>query len=235
MANRNDFDRRRGARQMDNDWWDWDYYYEYRYVPYSPYRNDYDRYYYGRGYDREPYGTSNSGRYTGVGPRGYQRSDERIFEDVNDRLTWHGELDATDIVVDVEDGVVTLAGEVNSRREKRIAEDTAESVPGVWDVDNRLRVKDRNRAEDRRNHPEVRPGMEVIGKDGNHIGEVAQVRTNDFLVDRSMDRDVYVPFNACQATDDGRIRLNVRAEDVDEQAWEMQDLLETSHKSQQKR
>ncbi len=234
MADQDYSDRERRARSMDNDWWDWDYYYEYRYIPYSPYRNDYNRYYYGRDYDRDTYGTSRPGRYTGVGPRGYQRSDERILEDVNERLTWHGELDATDIVVDVDEGVVTLTGEVNSRREKRIAEDTAESVPGVWDVDNQLKIRNRARAEGRRNHPEVRPGMEVIGKMGTHIGEVTEVRTNDFLVDRSMDRDVYIPFSACQTTDDGRVRLNVRAEDVDEQGWEMPELLETSQRSHKK-
>ncbi len=86
-------------------------------------------------------GNWNRGRYSGVGPRGYQRSDERIREDVNDRLTWHGQIDASEVMVDVKDGVVTLSGSVNNRREKRLAEDIVDSVPGVTDVQNNLRVE----------------------------------------------------------------------------------------------
>jgi osmotically-inducible protein OsmY len=78
--------------------------------------------------------------YVGRGPRGYRRSDERIKEDVNDRLTDDPYLDATDIEVGVDDGVVTLSGTVSGRSDKRRAEDLAESVSGVKDVNNRLRV-----------------------------------------------------------------------------------------------
>jgi hypothetical protein len=54
-------------------------------------------------------------------------------------------------------------------------------------------------------------------------------------VDRSLARDVYVPLNACQISN-GQIRLNVRADEVDNQGWEMPDLFETepaskSHKN----
>jgi osmotically-inducible protein OsmY len=78
--------------------------------------------------------------YVGRGPRGYRRLDERIKEDVNDRLTDDPYLDATDIDVSVDDGVVTLSGTVSGRSDKRRAEDLAESVSGVKDVNNRLRV-----------------------------------------------------------------------------------------------
>jgi osmotically-inducible protein OsmY len=81
------------------------------------------------------------GPQTGRGPRGYQRSDERIREDVNDRLLQHGQIDASDIDVKVQIGEVTLTGTVNNRQEKRMAEDTAESVWGVKEVHNQLRVK----------------------------------------------------------------------------------------------
>jgi hypothetical protein len=80
------------------------------------------------------------GMYAGRGPRGYRRSDERILEDVNERLTDDGYVDASDIEVSVDDGVVTLTGRVASRAEKRRAEDVAESVSGVTDVSNQLRV-----------------------------------------------------------------------------------------------
>ena len=76
----------------------------------------------------------------GRGPKGYRRSDERIKEDVNDRLS-EGYLDASDVEVSVSNAEVTLTGTVNSRRDKRQAEDIAESVSGVTNVENRLRVK----------------------------------------------------------------------------------------------
>jgi len=80
------------------------------------------------------------GPHAGRGPRGYTRTDERIREDVCDRLAEHGYVDASDIDVRVNDGEVTLEGSVRERREKRIAEDVAERVAGVRDVHNLLRV-----------------------------------------------------------------------------------------------
>jgi osmotically-inducible protein OsmY len=79
--------------------------------------------------------------HRGRGPRGYARSDERIREDVNDRLTDDWMLDASDIDVEVNDREVTLSGEVASRADKRRAEDIAEDVSGVTHVQNNLRVK----------------------------------------------------------------------------------------------
>jgi osmotically-inducible protein OsmY len=81
------------------------------------------------------------GPETGRGPQGYQRSMERIHEDVCERLTQHGRVDASNIEVKVENGEVTLTGTVNSRQEKRMAEETVESVMGVTEVHNQLRVK----------------------------------------------------------------------------------------------
>ncbi|WP_425358673.1 BON domain-containing protein [Aestuariivirga litoralis] len=82
--------------------------------------------------------------HRGRGPRGYTRSDDRIREDVNDRFTDDGWLDASDIEVKVASGEVTLTGQVTSREEKRRAEDLAEAISGVKHVQNNLRVKDRN-------------------------------------------------------------------------------------------
>jgi osmotically-inducible protein OsmY len=80
------------------------------------------------------------GPYIGRGPRGYQRSDERIREDVCERLTEHGQLDASDIEVKVENAEVTLVGTVNNRQAKRMADDTVESIPWVKQVHNQLLV-----------------------------------------------------------------------------------------------
>ncbi len=78
--------------------------------------------------------------FRGRGPRGYQRSDERIAEDVCELLTDDEQIDASNIEVAVQDGEVTLSGGVHSRAEKRSAEDVVAELPGVKDVHNRLRV-----------------------------------------------------------------------------------------------
>jgi hypothetical protein len=87
------------------------------------------------------------GPFTGRGPEGYQRSGEAIREGVCERLTRHGRLDATGIRVQVDGSEVTLEGTVDSRSAKRMAEDTAESVAGVRDVHNRLRIRGQERGE----------------------------------------------------------------------------------------
>jgi hypothetical protein len=51
------------------------------------------------------------------------------------------EIDALEIVVVVDDGEVTLSGEVDDRHAKRLAEDIAEQVPGVRDVRNELKAR----------------------------------------------------------------------------------------------
>jgi len=85
------------------------------------------------------------GAHRGRGPKNYRRSDERIKEDVNDRLTDAAYLDASDIDVEVNDREVTLSGTVDSRNAKRMAEDIAESVSGVTNVENRIRVQNTDR------------------------------------------------------------------------------------------
>jgi len=79
--------------------------------------------------------------HRGRGPKGYKRSDGRIEEDVNDRLTDDPYLDASDIQVSVKDSEVTLSGTIARREDKRRAEDLAELVSGVTHVQNNLRVK----------------------------------------------------------------------------------------------
>jgi osmotically-inducible protein OsmY len=85
----------------------------------------------------------NDGGHRGRGPRNYSRSDERIREDVSDRLSDDRHIDASDIEVSVSGGEVTLDGTVENRLAKRHAEDLAESCSGVKHVQNNLRVKDR--------------------------------------------------------------------------------------------
>lgn len=80
--------------------------------------------------------------HRGRGPSDYTRSDERIREDVNDKLTHDWRVDARNVTVSVKDGEVTLEGRVDSREAKRRAEDVADNVSGVKHVQNNLRVQD---------------------------------------------------------------------------------------------
>jgi len=93
--------------------------------------------------DPERYGRERAfdGGHAGKGPKGYQRSDERIREDLSDRLTADPEIDASDISISVHQGEVTLEGSVCDRSMKRAAEDLSEEVAGVREVSNRLRVE----------------------------------------------------------------------------------------------
>lgn len=84
--------------------------------------------------------------FRGRGPRGYRRSDDRIREDVCDRLTEDHDIDASDIDLKVEAGEVTLEGTVAERRFKWLAEEIASSCSGVVDVHNHLRVKRHHQA-----------------------------------------------------------------------------------------
>jgi osmotically-inducible protein OsmY len=89
-----------------------------------------------------------AGRFAGRGPKSYQRGDERVREDVCDRLTADPRVDASNITVGVQGGEVTLEGTVDDRAMKRRAEDTAEEVGGVRQVHNRLTVQTQNRSDE---------------------------------------------------------------------------------------
>lgn len=132
-----------GGRDMDDRW------------------NDYerDRGWSGRDFSGGTYGATYGSElersrpsYRGRGPKNYRRSDERIREDVCERLTDDSRVDASDLEIQVQDGVVTMSGSISDRDMKRRAEDIAESVNGVRDVQNQIRVE-RARGEER---PETR-------------------------------------------------------------------------------
>lgn len=83
-------------------------------------------------------------QHSGRGPKGYQRSDERIREDVCECLTHDPRVDASNLEVSVKNCEVTLSGTVNSREDKRRAADLAEYISGVKDVHNNLRVAEQS-------------------------------------------------------------------------------------------
>jgi osmotically-inducible protein OsmY len=80
------------------------------------------------------------GQFRGKGPKGYRRTDERIREEINEILSDDDQLDASEIVISVSNGEVSLTGTVSDRASKRRAEDLVENVAGVSHVENRIRI-----------------------------------------------------------------------------------------------
>ncbi|MCL5959090.1 MAG: BON domain-containing protein [Chloroflexi bacterium] len=69
-----------------------------------------------------------------------KRDDEDIRNDVQDSLVVDSWVNADEIDVEVESGVVTLTGTVGTKTEKRAAGDNAWDTPGVLDVINDIKV-----------------------------------------------------------------------------------------------
>jgi len=88
----------------------------------------------------EPYEPAAQRRYP-PGPKGYQRSDERLREDISERLMQARYIDSSDVTVEVSAAKVVLDGTVPERPMKHAIEDLVDACPGVQDIDNRIRVK----------------------------------------------------------------------------------------------
>jgi hypothetical protein len=92
-----------------------------------------------------PQGQLVRGGFAGRGPKGYTRSDERLKEDISERLTDDPYVDASDVSVEVRGGKVTLTGQVDQRWTKHHVEDLVDRCSGVQEIENRLTVS-RSRA-----------------------------------------------------------------------------------------
>lgn len=95
-------------------------------------------------YDDTSFDTDNQrmrrGGHFGKGPKGWRRSDDSIREEVCEALSDDSRLDASEIEVNVKDGVIHLKGTVDERASKRRAEACVENLSGVQDVINEIRV-----------------------------------------------------------------------------------------------
>lgn len=131
---------------QSDDWRHMDNYWENTYGDRYPRRRD--ETFGGLGGPTDWMSTKNP-NHAGKGPRNYKRSDDRILEDVNEQLTRHPMIDATDIEVTVTEGEVVLRGTVDRRETKRMAEDVAENVSGVKNVRNEIRVQDQQARKDK--------------------------------------------------------------------------------------
>ena len=79
---------------------------------------------------------------------------------------------------------------------------------------------------------QIQPGMDVVSIDDERIGQVKEVREGDFLIDRPLARDLWVPFSAVVEagehggafrrgpTQPSEVVLSVSAAHVDEQGWQ---------------
>ena len=81
--------------------------------------------------------------YAGMGPKSYRRSDARIEEEVCEILLKDRYVDASDVAVNVEDGVVRLAGTVANREDRFAIERVIDGIWGVEDIENDIKVKKR--------------------------------------------------------------------------------------------
>lgn len=75
------------------------------------------------------------------GPKGFKRSDERLKDDIAERLMYQHDIDLSDVSLDVRDSKVTLEGTIPERWMRFAIVDVAESVIGVESVENNLRVR----------------------------------------------------------------------------------------------
>lgn len=72
--------------------------------------------------------------------RAYPRPQALIREEANSILKHGHKLDASKIEVEVKNNCLYLKGIVDSRLEKRLAETMVESIPGIADIQNQLRI-----------------------------------------------------------------------------------------------
>jgi hypothetical protein len=112
-----------------------------------------------------------AGAQTGRGPRNYQRPDDRIRDEICERLAHHPHLDASDLDVRVQNGDVTLQGSVADRWAKRWAEDVAEGIWGVKQVHNQVRVNMLSFDDERREGQTGQAQAGQTGQEGQRPGQ----------------------------------------------------------------
>ena len=103
------------------------------------------------------------GPYAGRGPKSWKRSDAVLHEAVSEHLARDRLLDARGIVVEVEDGVVSLEGQVRTPSDRRLADLLAHDVGGVDRVLNHLVIQPDLFGEPRAFRPRPEPGRTSLG------------------------------------------------------------------------
>jgi hypothetical protein len=78
--------------------------------------------------------------YRGLGPKDYTPRDERLYEIICERLTEHRAVDARQVSIAVDQGVVTASGSVPTRAMKHLLEDAIADVYGVGHIKNEVKI-----------------------------------------------------------------------------------------------
>jgi osmotically-inducible protein OsmY len=94
-------------------------------------------------------------------------NDHEILLAVQSALTHDPRVDASQLRVHVESGLVTLGGTVDSLRSKRAAEEDARNTLGVWDVKNAVRVRN----DQRRSRDEVEQSLSAALARDRYLSE----------------------------------------------------------------
>jgi osmotically-inducible protein OsmY len=76
--------------------------------------------------------------YEGSGAADRRRADRTVTTDICARIATHDALDPIDVLVRTQHGVVMLTGVVDTRHDRRLAEQLVREVAGVKDVLNHL-------------------------------------------------------------------------------------------------
>jgi hypothetical protein len=129
-------------------------------------------------------GLETGGNHAGRGPKNYRRSDDRIKEDASDVLERHPDIDASEIELEVKEGIIFLRGTVEDRRTKRMAEDAVEHISGVKDIHNELTLNKSifERAK------EMLVGKQTGGQSGDSTGDQSASSNRNRSLKRSKSR-----------------------------------------------
>jgi osmotically-inducible protein OsmY len=109
----------------------------------------------------------------------HPKQDERIREDILRQLMWQTDIQSREIEVDVKDAVVTLKGYVETRLEKREAENAARAVYGVNSITNNIQVEPKCVRTDREIAADVASALHTLS---SVLEELPLVSVNDGVV-----------------------------------------------------
>jgi hypothetical protein len=82
-------------------------------------------------------------RHRGRGPKDWSRDDQRLYEEICERLLQDRLIDARGITVEVEDGVVVLRGEARAAADPLLVQRLVLDTAGVKGLEIDLRVRPR--------------------------------------------------------------------------------------------
>ena len=115
--------------------------------------------------------------FRGRGPKGYQRSDERLKEMICERLTDDPAIDASNVTIEVNGQCVKLTGTVDDRSTKYEIEELVENFGSVKDIDNQLRVQSsRRESTGAQGSQQSRPGSDWEAGSGSTTPTSSQAR-----------------------------------------------------------